>query len=375
MENASVKPSRRAWSAVRSSLDAVAFASRRDMWPRMAWMMIPAAAALCALGIFLFKPVPSATVISGPVALNSPQTFLIVGNIPAPGSLASLPERPVCPSCASKPESAVTGVADEIADVTAIMEKSVKEESQSVSSQFRSSREEVQNDGTRTWEEYLKEEEKKYRSTRSLFAKGSIGSNDSDILVNFGGTRMSPGSSIQSGASVTELGESTFGVPFSIGMGARIGIAPRLSIGTGLEYTLLTRTFEGNYKNAEKGLDVDGSIKHAMHYIGIPLNAYFDIVLKEKFRFYAYVGGEGEKCIANNYIIRNADKDYTHSAKVKSLQWSVGAGVGIEYMFNSLVGVYLDPGVRYFFNCDQPKSIRTERPIMVNFDAGVRFSL
>ena len=33
-----------------------------------------------------------------------------------------------------------------------------------------------------------------------------------------------------------------------------------------------------------------------------------------------------------------------------------------------------DPGANYYFNCNQPRSIRTERPLLLNFDVGLRFN-
>ena len=54
---------------------------------------------------------------------------------------------------------------------------------------------------------------------------------------------------------------------------------------------------------------------------------------------------------------------------------SCGAGVGVEFRLSGKLGLYLDPGVRYYFPNSQPKSIRTDKPFMFNFDAGLRFSL
>ena len=65
----------------------------------------------------------------------------------------------------------------------------------------------------------------------------------------------------------------------------------------------------------------------------------------------------------------------TCSEPVRKLQFSVGAGVGVEFRLSGKLGLYLDPGVRYYFPNSQPKSIRTDKPFMFNFDAGLRFSL
>ena len=68
-------------------------------------------------------------------------------------------------------------------------------------------------------------------------------------------------------------------------------------------------------------------------------------------------------------------KDFTYSAKPKGVQWSVNVGLGVEFMLGKTVGIYLDPSLRYYFNCGQPSSIRTEQPLMLAFEAGLRFKI
>ena len=59
---------------------------------------------------------------------------------------------------------------------------------------------------------------------------------------------------------------------------------------------------------------------------------------------------------------------------MEKLQYSVGGGLGIEFSLSRALGLYIDPGIRYYLPSDQPKSIRTDKPLMVNFDAGLRFN-
>ena len=54
--------------------------------------------------------------------------------------------------------------------------------------------------------------------------------------------------------------------------------------------------------------------------------------------------------------------------------FSVGAGLGVEFRLGRTLGLYLDPGVNYYFPGNQPRSIRTDKPLMLNFDAGLRFN-
>ena len=60
---------------------------------------------------------------------------------------------------------------------------------------------------------------------------------------------------------------------------------------------------------------------------------------------------------------------------MKGVQWSAGAGLGIEVRLGKHVGIYADPGVRYYFKGNQPASLRTVQPLMVDINAGVRFNI
>ena len=57
------------------------------------------------------------------------------------------------------------------------------------------------------------------------------------------------------------------------------------------------------------------------------------------------------------------------------MQLSANVGVGVEFMLGRHLGLYIDPSLRYYFNCDQPKSIRTVQPLMLGFELGLRARL
>lgn len=208
-----------------------------------------------------------------------------------------------------------------------------------------------------------------------LYAKGAIGGNDPDFVGRSASISMAPG---VSSSGITELSESTYGIPFSLGLGVRVYLLPRLSIGTGIDYSLLTRTFTGTYtgpdSSGQTNVTEAGNVQHMLQYIGIPADLYFDILESDKIKFYVHGGGEVEFCISNKYTVFSSPK-ITCSEPVKKLQYSVGGGVGVEFRLAENLGLYLDPGIKYYFPDGQPKSIRTDKPVMFNFDAGLRFSL
>jgi hypothetical protein len=63
------------------------------------------------------------------------------------------------------------------------------------------------------------------------------------------------------------------------------------------------------------------------------------------------------------------------SEKVKGLQWSAKAGIGVEYWFIPHMGIYFDPSLVYFFDNKQPLSIRTQQPLQASFEVGLRFKI
>ena len=196
-----------------------------------------------------------------------------------------------------------------------------------------------------------------------LYAQGTLGSNDPDFRQALRSAFMAPGES----NGFTEQGASSYGIPFTVGLGVRFHLTPRLSLGTGLDYSLLSRTFAGSYG------DMSGSVSHTMHYIGVPVTLYYDIISAKRLDFYVYGGGEIEYCVSNQYRLF-ANPDVVKRYPVAGPQFSAAAGLGVEFKLSRQVGLYFDPGVNYYFPANQPKSIRTEKPFLLNFDAGLRFN-
>lgn len=178
-----------------------------------------------------------------------------------------------------------------------------------------------------------------------------------------------PGAYQQSG--ITETSKSSFGVPVIAGIGLRLHLNDVLSVGTGIDYSLLTRSFEGRYV---EGLSVqNGDFNHTLQYIGIPIDFFVKLVDKNDITLYSVVGTEAEKAVSNKY--RLLGTDVVVGDRVNGLQWSVGAGLGLEINVSRRVGIFAEPSVKYYFNCDQPKNLRTDKPFQMVLRAGVRFDL
>ena len=228
------------------------------------------------------------------------------------------------------------------------------------------------------------DEEKPKRKVRTSFVisgnaisntNSATGNNRSNIKPSY-----RPGINDLKHDKVTESSVSSYGIPFSFGIGAKIEFAKRWSVSAGVNYTLLSRTFAGTYyridENGQYSDTSFPSIRNRQDYIGIPVNFYFSIVRSKIIDFYAYAGGTAEKCVSNRFMMSSGNENFTHSEKVKGMQFSVNAGIGMEFVIANQFGIYLDPSIRYYFkNSRQPNSIRTVQPLMFGVELGFRIRL
>ena len=227
------------------------------------------------------------------------------------------------------------------------------------------------------------EERKAHR--RGSFSAGVLGNIQSNTRPE------SPASTIRRTASMfapapTKTGlyderpEFSFGLPVSAGVSLRYDFGPRWGIGTGIVYTNLSRSFMASY--AEMGADgslaknlFDTDVTNQQHYLGIPLNLYFNIVNTGNWNFHVRMDGMAEKLIHNDFLVHDSEGDIRFNQPVDRFQYSAGFGIGVEFKFTPYLGLYLDPTIRYYFDCGQPRSIRTIQPLRMDFEAGLRFNL
>ena len=141
-----------------------------------------------------------------------------------------------------------------------------------------------------------------------------------------------------------------------------------------MNYTLLNKKVSGNYYD-EAAVPYSTDMKNSQHYIGIPVDVYFSIFRTNRWDTYATVGGSIEKCVLNRYSGLLEGEQIIYNKRVKGIQTSVRVGLGVEYSPVEFLGIYIDPSVRYYFDNNQPRSIRTAQPLAFGVEAGLRFKL
>ena len=161
--------------------------------------------------------------------------------------------------------------------------------------------------------------------------------------------------------------------PISAGFMVRKYLTNRIALETGLFYTYLQTDFlKENEWMQEKA-------RLKMHYIGIPLNVIIDIVKKPKWNLYGSVGCAVEKGLWLTYHKKttytyNTDFSYDENLgeKIKYIQMSVIAALGIDVTIVKNFSIYFEPRVGYYFRNMQPVSIRTASPLNIELNAGLR---
>ena len=201
----------------------------------------------------------------------------------------------------------------------------------------------------------------------SILAGGTVSANDTRYNNHTFGPNFAPGSRIPD--TVEELTQSEYAFPLSLGISVKYRFTDRLSVGTGLNWTMLSREFDGAYKTES------GRFTHRMQYVGVPLHVYYDILQRRGLLLYLTAGGSAEKAVSNAWYIYEKSTSPICTEAVKGLQYGLDLGFGVEFSLGQHMSIYLDPYVKYWFAGSQPKSVRTEKPFLFSFEGGLRFNL
>jgi len=160
--------------------------------------------------------------------------------------------------------------------------------------------------------------------------------------------------------------------PLSFGLSVRKELNNYLSLESGLTYTYLYSKFENKFPLRDAKLE--------LHYLGVPINLIANLYQnRSNWSVYTSVGGMAEKGLQsfyeqNEYRENEAVITVTSNERIKGLQYSLNASVGVDYKLIENYSVYFEPKVSYYLKNNQPLSTRTENPLVIGINAGVRYS-
>ena len=162
-------------------------------------------------------------------------------------------------------------------------------------------------------------------------------------------------------------GKTKHHAPVSVGMQIAFGVAPRLSLSTGVVYT---RTSSDFYPYAPNN---DYNVHQVLHYVGIPVGLNYELWRSGGFHAYVMAGAEAAYNVKND-----TDEDGTRKqdAKRDRVQFSGKASLGAQYDISPSVGLYIEPGAKYYFdNGSDIENTFKDKKLNFNLQFGLRFNL
>jgi len=155
--------------------------------------------------------------------------------------------------------------------------------------------------------------------------------------------------------------------PVSVGLQVAFGIAPRLSLSTGLVYT---RTSSDFYPYAPSS---NYNVHQVLHYVGIPVGLNYEFWQTGGFHAYVMAGAEADYNVKNDTEEEGVKKE---NAKRDRVQFSGKASLGAQYDITPKVGLYIEPGAKYYFdNGSHVENTFKDKKLNFNLQFGLRFNL
>ena len=164
-----------------------------------------------------------------------------------------------------------------------------------------------------------------------------------------------------------QQGNAKHHAPVSVGLQVAFGIAPRLSLSTGLVYT---RTSSDFYPYAPGS---SYNVHQVLHYVGIPVGLNYEFWQSGGFHAYVMAGAEADYNVKNDTEEEGVKKE---DAKRDRVQLSGKASLGVQYDITPKVGLYIEPGAKYYFdNGSHVENTFKDKKLNFNLQFGLRFNL
>ena len=165
----------------------------------------------------------------------------------------------------------------------------------------------------------------------------------------------------------SQQGNAKHHAPVSVGLQVAFGIAPRLSLSTGLVYT---RTSSDFYPYAPSS---SYNVHQVLHYVGIPVGLNYEFWQSGGFHAYVMAGAEADYNVKNDTEEEGVKKE---NAKRDRVQFSGKASLGAQYDITPKVGLYIEPGAKHYFdNGSHVENTFKDKKLNFNLQFGLRFNL
>lgn len=154
--------------------------------------------------------------------------------------------------------------------------------------------------------------------------------------------------------------------PMTVGVSLSYPLTPRLSLLSGITYTKLTSDFIQKMNNTK----VEN--QQVLHDVGVPLRVSYKLLSWKGLSLYGIAGGAADFNVKATYTTEGVKG----KGKKDRVQFSADAAAGVQYQVLPQMGLYVEPGVKYYF--DNKGAVNTffkDHPTNFNLQVGVRYEL
>ena len=154
--------------------------------------------------------------------------------------------------------------------------------------------------------------------------------------------------------------------PIAFGLSVSYPLSTKWLLSTGVTYTRL----RSDFTSIIKGSSI--SQEQTLHYLGIPLNAQYRLFHRGGLNIYLSGGAEADYNLKAHLtcesVTQHIDRD--------RWQFSVQGGVGLQYDILLQLGLYAEPGVKYYFdNGSRLRNYFKDKPTSFNLQVGLRLNI
>lgn len=154
--------------------------------------------------------------------------------------------------------------------------------------------------------------------------------------------------------------------PVSVGLQVGVPLLPRLSLTTGVVYTQTSSDFTYQYGSGQM------VVNQSLHYVGIPVGLSYEVWDISRLHTYVNVGGEGAVNVKNKTLMDGNREDVGRD----KMQWSANASLGIQFDVIPQLGIYAEPGAKYYFdNGSHIDNVFKDKKLNFNFQFGLRWNI
>lgn len=215
--------------------------------------------------------------------------------------------------------------------------------------------------------EFGDERERGKRGYTLVFSQGIMPGSTASVAGSRVMASSAFGGALEHSHMVEQVSDTKYSLPVNAGLQIQFPVGENMAVGVGINYSMLKSKYDCLIDK------VHYNVKQKLHYIGIPVNVYGHVVERNNFSFYVNAGITLEKGIRAVYELNSYRDSQKYRADIEGVQFSINAGLGVEYKFSNAVGLYFEPNLVYYTNSKVMYSIRTDQPFQVKADIGFRF--